>query len=197
MIVWNGHSSVSLISDAKVCIDPAYIKKDATPADIICITQADEYHLSLPDIERVTAAHTLFLSPDNCLAQLDALPGIRLRIFPGKSFEHRGITVRPVPTSTGAGFGYLVTIGGKTIYHAGETGPFNDMSDIRCDIALIPVAGAPGMNPGEAAACAELIRPKLAIPIQYGTVSGTVDDAQEFCRRCGATGIATKMLTPL
>lgn len=196
MIVWNGHASVSLIAGAKVCIDPAFIKKDASPADIICITHANEHHLSRPDLERLAAAHTLFLAPDDCLPLLQGLPGTFVRAWPGNVFEHAGVSVRAVPTSAGEGFGYLVTIGGKTVYHAGDTGLFNDMSDIRCDFALLPVAGASAMGPQEAADCVDLMRPQLAIPIHYGTVCGTVNDANEFCRRCAAFGIAAKMLTP-
>jgi L-ascorbate metabolism protein UlaG (beta-lactamase superfamily) len=85
--------------------------------------------------------------------------------------------------------GYVIR-GGHTVYFAGDTELFEGMSDLarqpdiegvpdpqpRLDVALLPVAGwgptlGPGhMDPLDAARAAGLLRPRLAIPIHWGTL---------------------------
>jgi len=54
------------------------------------------------------------------------------------------------------------------------------MQDIDTGIALLPVGGTYTMNPDEAALACKAIGPKLAIPMHYGSIVGTKDDAQTF-----------------
>jgi L-ascorbate metabolism protein UlaG (beta-lactamase superfamily) len=73
--------------------------------------------------------------------------------------------------------GYVIR-GRRTVYFAGDTELFDDMSALgsSLDIALLPVAGwgptlGPGhMDPLDAARAAGLIQPRLAIPIHWGTL---------------------------
>jgi L-ascorbate metabolism protein UlaG (beta-lactamase superfamily) len=72
--------------------------------------------------------------------------------------------------------GYLVR-GGRTVYFAGDTELYAEMADLApgLDVALLPVAGwgptlGPGhMGPSDAAHAAALLKPRLAIPIHWGT----------------------------
>jgi L-ascorbate metabolism protein UlaG (beta-lactamase superfamily) len=76
--------------------------------------------------------------------------------------------------------GYLVR-GDKTVYFAGDTELFEDMAELsgsprRLDVALLPVGGwgaklGPGhMDPLDAARAARLLRPRVAVPIHWGTL---------------------------
>jgi L-ascorbate metabolism protein UlaG (beta-lactamase superfamily) len=73
--------------------------------------------------------------------------------------------------------GYLVR-NRRAIYFAGDTELFSEMSELRgqLDVALLPVAGwasrlGPGhMDPLQAARAAGLLRPRVAIPIHWGTL---------------------------
>lgn len=79
--------------------------------------------------------------------------------------------VRAVP------LGYLIE-GRRTVYFAGDTEIFEGMSALtpHLDVALLPVAGwAPRLGPGhmdslDAARAAALLRPRVAIPIHWGTL---------------------------
>jgi len=76
----------------------------------------------------------------------------------------------------GQPMGAVVHIGGKTIYHCGDTGVFGDMKLIgemyKPDIALIPVGDRFTMGPELGARAAEFIRPRVVIPIHFGTFPG-------------------------
>jgi L-ascorbate metabolism protein UlaG (beta-lactamase superfamily) len=77
-----------------------------------------------------------------------------------------------------ATLGYLVS-GGRTVYFAGDTELFAEMSHLPqpLDVALLPVAGwgptlgAGHMGPLDAARAAGLIEPRIAIPVHWGTLS--------------------------
>jgi L-ascorbate metabolism protein UlaG (beta-lactamase superfamily) len=50
------------------------------------------------------------------------------------------------------------------------------------------------MNGGEAATAAKFISPKIAIPMHYGSISGSGEDAKQFLKFCSGEGIETKVL---
>lgn len=72
--------------------------------------------------------------------------------------------------------GYLIR-GSRSVYFAGDTDLFLDMSELRgrVDVALLPVwgwgsrVGAGHLDPESAAAATALIAPAVAIPIHWGT----------------------------
>ncbi|MEX2670585.1 MAG: metal-dependent hydrolase [Phycisphaeraceae bacterium] len=69
--------------------------------------------------------------------------------------------------------GLILNIGGVTIYHAGDTGLFSDMKLIgeiyKPDIACLPIGDRFTMGPELATRAAELIQPRVVIPIHYNT----------------------------
>jgi L-ascorbate metabolism protein UlaG (beta-lactamase superfamily) len=73
--------------------------------------------------------------------------------------------------------GYIVS-GGSRVYFAGDTGLFDGMRDFApgLDVALLPVwgwgptLGEGHLGPGEAARALQLLRPRIAIPIHWGTL---------------------------
>ena len=69
--------------------------------------------------------------------------------------------------------GFIVNFFGKTIYHTGDTGIFGDMALLgrleSIDVALLPIGDNFTMGPGDAAEAANLIKPKLVVPMHYNT----------------------------
>jgi L-ascorbate metabolism protein UlaG (beta-lactamase superfamily) len=76
-----------------------------------------------------------------------------------------------------AALGYVVEGGGRRVYFAGDTALFDGMAGLPgpLDAALLPVWGygptlGPGhMDPDQAAQALTLLRPRLAVPIHWGT----------------------------
>jgi L-ascorbate metabolism protein UlaG (beta-lactamase superfamily) len=54
------------------------------------------------------------------------------------------------------------------------------MNKIKADIVFVPVGGTYTMNATEAAKMVNTIKPGIAIPIHFGTISGNLSDAQDF-----------------
>jgi L-ascorbate metabolism protein UlaG (beta-lactamase superfamily) len=105
--------------------------------------------------------------------------------------EHEGarFLLRSAPS-----LGFVVS-GSRRIYFAGDTDLFDGMSALAgsLDIALLPVAGwgsklGPGhLDPLRAAQALQLLKPRLAVPIHWGTFSplgqNTSADPPESFRR--------------
>jgi L-ascorbate metabolism protein UlaG (beta-lactamase superfamily) len=105
--------------------------------------------------------------------------------------------------------------GSKRIYFAGDTDLFPEMSDLGpIDVAVLPIAGwgpvlGPGhMDPLQAARALALIRPKVAIPIHWGTFAPVgvhlrhwpylIDPPFDFVKHAGelAPDVAVRVLQP-
>ena len=64
----------------------------------------------------------------------------------------------------------------------------------KLDIALLPVGGHMTMNSQEAGRACMMIKPEIAIPMHYGSVVGTNEDALEFKELCEENNIRCEIL---
>jgi L-ascorbate metabolism protein UlaG (beta-lactamase superfamily) len=80
--------------------------------------------------------------------------------------------------------GFIVNFYGKTIYHTGDTGIFGDMALLgrleSIDVALLPIGDNFTMGPSDAAEAANLIKPKLVVPMHYNTWPLIAQDPAAF-----------------
>lgn len=90
--------------------------------------------------------------------------------------------------------GVILNFGEVTVYHAGDTCIFGDMRLIaelyQPDLAFLPMGGHFTMDIFEATKAVEMIRPKVVVPIHYGTWPPLSEDPQEFKRQVEAAGTA-------
>lgn len=186
-IIWLGHASFKLINEKVVYIDPWKIKeKERGLADLILITHEHYDHCSPEDIAKLRKTDTQVVAPKDCVSKI---PGQTTAIKPGESLTIKGITLEAVPAynlkkpyhpKSNGWVGYIITIGKEIIYHAGDTDLIPEMERIKADIALLPCGGTYTMDAEEAACAANKIKPKLAIPMHYGSIVGTEKDVQRF-----------------
>lgn len=97
--------------------------------------------------------------------------------------------------------GYVITFkNGVKIYHAGDTNVFGDMQIIhelyQPDIAMLPVGDVFTMGPREAAHACKLLKPKVVIPMHFGTFPLLTGTPQELERRIKDTGVELHTMKP-
>jgi L-ascorbate metabolism protein UlaG (beta-lactamase superfamily) len=96
--------------------------------------------------------------------------------------------------------GIVIEIGGRTIYHAGDTSLFLDMELIgrrfAIDIALLPIGDNYTMGIDDAVMAVEMLKPKLTIPMHYNTFPPIEIDPREFEVKMKAKGFAASILKP-
>jgi L-ascorbate metabolism protein UlaG (beta-lactamase superfamily) len=83
--------------------------------------------------------------------------------------------------------GFLIRIGERTIYHAGDTALFGDMALIGrrhpIDLALLPIGDNFTMGPDDAVEAVRLLKPCRIVPIHYNTFDVITQDPQAFAHR--------------
>lgn len=91
--------------------------------------------------------------------------------------------------------GFVIHLGDKRIYHAGDTALFSDMKLLNgvieapgIDVALLPIGDHFTMGPEDAAIAVQWIRPKVVIPMHWGTFPMLLQDPSEFTRRVESVG---------
>lgn len=66
------------------------------------------------------------------------------------------------------------------MYHAGDTDVIPEMKTIHPDIVLLPVSGTYVMDRTEAVQAVDILHPRVAIPMHYDSIVGTLQDAENF-----------------
>ena len=104
------------------------------------------------------------------------------------------------PLYLGEPAGIVLETEGNTIYHAGDTALFSDMrliaEETPINLALLPIGDRFTMGPKQAAKAIEFLRPKMVVPIHYGTFPALTGDPQEFAKLAKATGAQIHILRP-
>jgi L-ascorbate metabolism protein UlaG (beta-lactamase superfamily) len=187
---WLGHDGFKLkILGKTIYIDP-FKSNVSEKADIILITHEHYDHCSVEDILRIsTNETTIFITPD-CQSKLSQFPGKVVIIEPNNTYDAGKISIKTVPAyNTNKMFhpkendwvGFIIEADDERIYHAGDTDLIPEMKSFGpIDYALLPVSGTYVMDAKEAAQAAEIIKPKIAIPMHYDSIVGTTNDAEQF-----------------
>lgn len=101
---------------------------------------------------------------------------------------------------TGNPAGFLLTMEGKTFYHAGDTALFGDMKLIgelnHIDVAALPIGDNFTMGPDDAVLAAKWIRSKKVIPMHYNTFPLIEQDGNAFAARLQPIGIEGIVMQP-
>jgi len=198
-IQWLGHSSVKLwAEDCIVYVDPQSLSISPHDATLVLVTHSHGDHYSASDIARVANTQTQFIAPPDVVTQY----GKGQAIAPGQVIESYCARLTAVsayntnktnhPKSRNW-VGYVIELGGKRIYVAGDTDLIEEMKSLGdIDVAILPAGGTYTMNAVEAAEATQYIKPDLAIPYHWGQNVGTIADAQIFAQlaRC-----AVKIMT--
>jgi L-ascorbate metabolism protein UlaG (beta-lactamase superfamily) len=184
-IHWLGHDTFKIIAEKVIYTDPFKIKKKDT-ADIILITHEHFDHCSPDDIKMIQGPDTIIVATADCAKKLTGKIKI---VKPGDKITVEGIGIEAVSSyNTNKQFhtkekgwvGYIFTVRGQRVYIAGDTDYIPEMKTFKADIALLPVSGTYVMTATEAIKAALDIKPKIAVPMHYGSIVGSQDDAKIF-----------------
>lgn len=193
---WLGHDGFRIIAGGKtIYTDPYQLSKTQhkkNDADIVFISHNHFDHLSMDDLKHVVGKKTTIVAAKECVDQLKAAGAAEVKgVSPGDRVTVQGLPVEVVaayntnkkfhPKADGK-VGFVFTVGNMRIYHTGDVDDIPEMSMTKPDVALVPVSGTYVMTAEEAArAVNEKIKPKkLSIPMHYGSIVGSDQDAAKF-----------------
>ena len=186
-IKWFGHAWFGVdVDGVRLIFDPLpekYQKKLgpsvdlelARKADVILISHSHTDHWGRDIIRSLRKPGTAVISPRKPANKI----GEDVKVVEaGQGVEFGQVSVLAVPAYNmrkiyhrrGKGVGYLVTVGGKTIYHAGDTDHIPEMSNFgKVDVAFLPIGGKYTMDVNDAALAAKAISPRVVIPMHNMT----------------------------
>lgn len=188
------HSSIRINKEKTIYIDPFKIDKNYNDADIVFITHDHYDHYSEEDIDKVINENTTIIIPEELLTNL-LRKGINknaiITVEPNERYVVQGIKFETIPAyNTNKTFhpkengwvGYIITLDDIRHYIAGDTDITEENRRVKCGVAFVPVGGTYTMDFKEAAQLINEIQPKIAVPIHYGSVVGTKQDATDFIK---------------
>lgn len=188
------HSSIRIKNKNIIYVDPFKIEKNYNDADLIFITHDHYDHYSEEDIDKVINKNTIIIVPDGLLIKLlkKGIDKDRIVVVkPNNEYKIDEIIFKTVPAyNTNKKFhpkengwvGYIINLESTRYYIAGDTDITEENQKVNCDIAFVPVGGTYTMDYIEAASLVNKIEPKIAIPIHYGSIVGTKQDAANFIK---------------
>ena len=116
------------------------------------------------------------------------------------TIAHHGSAAGDGLEYTGNPCGFLITMGGKTMYHAGDTGLFYDMKLIGemndIDLAFLPIGDNFTMGIDDAIKAVEFLKPKKAVPIHYKTWEVIDTEPAEFAEKLKGSKTEAVILKP-
>jgi L-ascorbate metabolism protein UlaG (beta-lactamase superfamily) len=206
-LAYLGHASFKLKAEKTIYIDPFQLK-EGEKADIILITHPHYDHCSIADIAKIAKDGTIVVCHAACQSTITKLnQKINMQLMQaGDEINAAGIKIKAFPAynrekqfhpKAEGWLGYLISINGIVIYHAGDTDAIPEMEKLTGFskkgsklIALLPVDGNFTMNAEEAAKVAASIKPFIAIPMHFKSEN----EAKNFQKLCQNAGIRAEIL---
>lgn len=196
-ITWLGHDGFKIESGSEtLVVDPFKLSHEAL-ADFVLISHEHYDHCNSDDLKKVLKPNSIVVAIDSCKDELAKVSAKDMKaVKPGDRVTVGGFEILVVPayntnkySAPGKHFhpkgdgkvGYIIkTKSGVSIYHTGDSDVIPEMENLKPDIALIPVSGTYVMTADEAVDAVSKIKPKIAIPMHYGTIVGSEHDAEKF-----------------
>ena len=192
-ITFLGHAGFRIEGSRIIYIDPFRLKEQQPlQADLVLITHPHYDHLSPVDIKKVLRqnAKTQLVLPRS-VDEDKNLPAQIYHLQPGEELELDGVKIRGIPAynittkfhqKESNWLGYLFTLDDVIFYHTGDTELVPEMEKVKADVVFVPVGGTYTFDAQSAAEFVSMINPRIAIPMHYGTIVGSLNDALQFKR---------------
>ncbi|UAL46521.1 metal-dependent hydrolase [Sutcliffiella horikoshii] len=205
-VSYHGHSVVKVEAKGKTILFDPFItgngltdlKADDVKVDVILLTHGHNDHVG-DTVDLALKNDALVIAPFE-LAEYLGWQGVKVhemhiggahefdfgkvkltQAFHGSSYtDYETKTI----VYTGMPSGILLTIDGKTIFHAGDTALFSDMKMIGelndIDVAFLPIGDNFTMGPDDAVLAAKWLNACTVVPIHFNTFPVIEQNPQEF-----------------
>lgn len=178
------HASIKIIGNKIIYFDPYKIEKETHDADYIFITHDHYDHYDEESIKKVRNDNTKIIVPI-CLKDKEydllvdgykkyIIDDIEFFTIPSYNID------KPFHPREKYYVGYNILLDGKYYYIMGDTDKTNEALQVKSDICFVPIGGTYTMDVNEASSYINEVKPKVAIPIHYGMITGDISLGEKF-----------------
>ena len=186
-------SSIKIDREKKIYFDPYNMDKEFHDADIIFITHDHFDHYDIESIKKIVKEDTYIVIPHTLKEEVSKYFDSKyiFEVDPGCEYLVNGLSFRTVRAynihkkfhpKENNWVGYIVSSNGYSYYVMGDTDETAEAKCAVCDVLFVPVGGTYTMDKDEARHLTNIIGPKIAVPIHYGSVVGSQSDAEYFIK---------------
>jgi L-ascorbate metabolism protein UlaG (beta-lactamase superfamily) len=217
-VIYHGHANVEIHSgDHRVQIDPFYtgnpladVSADTVNPTHILLTHAHGDHVGDTIALAKRTKAVVVANYEMCLAlERRGAPVVMPMNHGGSLTFPWGRVTMTIAFHTssfedgtygGQPAGFIVEIGGKTIYHAGDTALFGDMKLIgemfKLDLACLPIGDCYTMGPAMALKAAQFVQARKILPMHFNTFPPVQQDVSRFVAALKTAGMVAHVLKP-
>ena len=209
-----GHSFFQLcFGDKKILIDPVIDcqnkeagfkqqiacpvkEKDLNDVSLILLSHEHFDHFDKGLVKRVAEKNNAcVVGHESLLQQIDLQKRFTHSISVGEKVFLRGVTIKATTAHHPQSFyplGFLIEGNGKSVYHAGDTDLIDAFSEIKTNVAILPIGGTYTMDVVDAVRATKSMKPEYVIPMHYNTFKLIQADPQEFRQKIEKSVLKTK-----
>ncbi len=184
-------SSIKITKSKIIYFDAFKIEEEFHDADYIFITHDHYDHFDKNSILKVKNDKTKIIVPKLLVDDVKDIFNIEdiVIVEPNHSYKIDDLVFSTVPAynlnksfhpKENGWVGYIVTIDDVKYYMAGDTDALEENQKLDCDVAFVPIGGYYTMDYEEAANFINILKPKVVVPIHYGSIVGSIDLGQKF-----------------
>lgn len=185
----NNHSSIQIDN---IYFDPYNISKATHKAKYIFLTHTHYDHLSEQDIDKVINSSTIIIATIDAKEKLESRYQNKIiYVKPNDNISLEDMEIEVLPAyninkefhkKSFDWVGYKIIYNGKIFAILGDTDLTPELKSLTCDYLFIPIGGTYTMDAKEASTLANLVKPKVVIPVHYNSIVGTKQDESVFLK---------------
>lgn len=187
------HSSIKIAGSKTLYIDPYGIEGNPKDADYIFCTHSHYDHFSPEDIQKIRKNETILITVESAKDDAIFVMGEeKVRLVEPNHHYQIGEVLFETKNAYNIGksyhtkamnwVGYIINLDGISYYIAGDTDNIEEIQNVKCDVAFLPIGGTYTMDVEEGAKLANTISAETVIPTHYGSIVGRKEDGEKFAK---------------
>ncbi len=155
--------------------------------DIICVSNEHFDHFDKKLVSLVAQReNATVVGHESVLNELDIPSNLKHNVKVGDKFSLRGVVISVMGAHYPNSFypmSFHFSKDGESLFFAGNTALMDSFSEIKSDVALLPIGGSSTMDVIDAVRATKTMKPKYVIPMHYNSFESIIADPNEFKSR--------------